>query len=92
MNEELSLDEILDLEVKITLALKTEKSDLIILRDVPLILKFRVISRAKIIYNANDDLRCEFEERVMWEYYDFLFRLNEFNRQYFASLKEKYIT
>lgn len=86
-----SLDGLLDLEVKITLALHTERYDLVIANTASLILKFRIISTGKLIYNSNDTLRCDFEERVMQEYYDFLPRLNEFNRQYFLALKENYL-
>jgi predicted nucleotidyltransferase len=83
------LDELLGLEVKVTQALSTERYDLVVCNSVSLILKFRIISTGKLIYNINDDLRCEFEEKTMQEYYDFLPRLNEFNREYFAALKEE---
>lgn len=82
-----SLDDALDLEVKIALSLKTEKFDLVLANNVSLILQFRVISTGKLIYVSDDNLRCDFEEMVMLEYYDFLPRLNEFNREYFAALK-----
>lgn len=84
------LEELLDLEVKLALALKTERFDLVICNNASLILRFRIISTGKLIYNINDALRCEFEERTMQEYYDFLPRLNEFNREYFAALKEEF--
>jgi len=89
-NKNFNLDDLLDLEVKITLALKTEKYDLVIANKASLILKFRIL-QGRIIYNDNDDLRCEFEERTMQEYYDFLPRLNEFNHEYFYALKESYL-
>lgn len=84
-----SLDDTLDLEVKITLSLKTEKFDLVLANTASLILQFRVISTGKLIYVDDDNLRSDFEERVMQEYYDFLPRLNEFNREYFAALKRR---
>jgi len=86
-----SLDDLLNLEVKITLALKTENYDLVVLNNAPLILKFRIISQGIIIYNADDKLRCDFEEKVMQEYYDFLPRLREFNAEYFSALRENYL-
>lgn len=85
------LDDTLNLEVNITLALKTERYDLVILNNASLILRFRVISTGKLIYVANDDFRSEFEEKVMQEYYDFMPRLNDFNREYFSALKENYL-
>lgn len=89
--EDFSLDDILDLEVKLVFALKTERYDLVIANRASLILKFRIVSAGKLIYVANDDLRCDFEEVVMQEYYDFLPRLNEFNREFFVTLKENYL-
>lgn len=84
-----SLDDTLDLEVKMTLSLKTEKFDLVVANTASLIMQFRIISAGKLICAADDNLRCDFEERVMQEYYDFLPRLNEFNREYFAALKAR---
>jgi len=90
-DKKFSLDDLLNLEVKITLALKTENYDLVVLNNAPLTLKFRIISQGIIIYNANDKLRCDFEEKVMQEYYDFLPRLKEFNSEYFSALRENYL-
>jgi len=89
--ERFNIDDLLGLEVRITLVLKTERFDLIVANCASLVLKFRVISTGKLLYNACDDLRADFEERVMQEYYDFLPRLNEFNRDYFSTLKENYL-
>lgn len=90
-NKKFILDDLLDLEVKIALALNTERFDLVILNNLSLILKFRIIFTGKLIYVSDDDLRSDFEEKVMQEYYDFQPRLNEFNREYFATLKENYL-
>ncbi|MCD6228585.1 MAG: nucleotidyltransferase domain-containing protein [Candidatus Omnitrophica bacterium] len=90
-DKKFSLDDLLNLEVKITLALKTENYDLVVLNDAPLTLRFRIISEGIIIYKADDKMRCDFEERVMQEYYDFLPRLKEFNAEYFSALRENYL-
>jgi len=86
-----TLDDQLDLEVEITLQLKTENFDLIILNRAPLILQFRIISTGRLIYIKDDDVRCDFEEKIMSSYYDFLPRLQEFNKEYFSALKERYL-
>ncbi len=86
-----TLSDEMELEIKIEEALPTERFDLIWLNKVPLLLQFRIISPAKLIYIGNDDLRCEMEERIMQEYYDFLPRLNEFNKEYFEALKKEYV-
>lgn len=87
---EFTLDDELDLEVKIESVLKTDRFDLIVVNRVPLTLQFRIISPAKLIYVRDDDKRCEMEERIMVKYYDFQPRLREFNKEYFAALREEY--
>lgn len=82
-----NFEETIDLEVKITKALTSEKFDLVILNKAPLILKFRIIS-GKPIYISDDDKRADMEAKIMQDYFDFLPRLLEFNREYFAALKE----
>jgi len=86
-----TISEEMELEIKIEDALPAERFDLVWLNKVPLPLQFRIISLAKLIYIGNDDIRCEMEERIMQEYYDFLPRLNEFNKEYFEALKREYV-
>jgi predicted nucleotidyltransferase len=89
--KDFSLDDQLDLEVDISLALETENYDLVVLNRAPLILQFRIISTGKLIYVYNDEIRCELEEKIMDNYYDFYIRLKQFNKEYFQALEEKYI-
>lgn len=51
-------------------ALKNERIDLVILNDAPLLLKFKAIQPARIIFSKNEKRRVEFEFRVMSLYYD----------------------
>lgn len=85
-----TLNDELDLEAKIEAVLRTDKFDLVVINNVPLTLQFRIISPAKLIYVRDDDKRCEREEQIMLRYYDFQPRLQEFNREYFAALREEY--
>ena len=85
-----TLNDELDLEAKVEAALRSDNFDLVVINDVPLILQFRIISPAKLIYVKDDDKRCETEEHIMVRYYDFQPRLREFNREYFAALREEY--
>lgn len=89
--KDFSLDDQLNLEIELTLALKTENYDLIIINHAPLILQFRIISQGKLIFVEDDEARCNLEERIMSLYYDFLYRLNEFNKEYFSALQERYL-
>ena len=85
-----TLNDELDLEAKVEAALRSDHFDLVVINYAPLVLQFRVISPAKLIYVKNDDKRCKTEEQIMVRYYDFQPRLREFNREYFAALREEY--
>ncbi len=90
-NEEFSLDNYLDLEIKITLAIKIENFDLVIINQAPLVLQFRIISEGRLIYIFDDNIRSDLEARIMLSYYDFQPRLKEFNKEYFEALEERYL-
>ncbi len=85
-----TLNEELDLEAGVEAALRSDHFDLVVINHVPLPLQFRVISPAKPIYVRDDDKRCETEAHIMVRYYDFEPRLREFNKTYFAALREEY--
>lgn len=91
VQSEFTLEDEIDLELKIESILRGKKCDLVVINKVPLNLQFRIISPAKTIYIGNDDLRCEIEERIMLNYYDFLPRLRQFNKDYFSALQEEYV-
>jgi uncharacterized protein len=84
-----TMDDEIELEIQIEAVLKTDNFDLVVINKVPLILQFRIISPAQHIYIANDDRRCNLEERIILEYYDFSPRLREFNREYLEALEEE---
>ena len=88
--QEFTLSDELELEFGIETALGTDRFDFVVVNKVPLTLQFRIISPAKLIYVQDDDKRCEMEEQIMTRYYDFQPRLQEFNREYFAALREEY--
>lgn len=85
-----TFNEELELEAKIEAVLRTDKFDLVVINNMPLTLQFRIISPAKLIYVGDDDKCCETEEQIMLRYYDFQPRLREFNKEYFAALREEY--
>jgi hypothetical protein len=70
--EQYALDKQLDLTLKLaqTLDVKLDSIDLIELNRAPAELAFEVISKGKLIYCRNDDLRVEFETRLLREYLD----------------------
>jgi len=74
LDEDLSGDERFKLQLKligdITTAFRTDKIDLIILNDSPLLLSFNAISDSGIIYSIDEHKRVEFETRIMSLYFD----------------------
>jgi len=89
---EFRLDDEIELEIEIEKRLKTDRFDLVVLNKVPLVMQFRIISPAKLIYIGDDTKRCDMEVNIAMKYYDFLPRLKKFNSEYFQALKEEYAT
>lgn len=59
--------------------------DLVVLNSLQnLLLKFTIISEGKLVYSRFEDLRVDFENRVMREYFDFKPFLDEYNKAYVA--------
>ncbi|UCD16043.1 MAG: nucleotidyltransferase domain-containing protein [Candidatus Omnitrophota bacterium] len=50
--------------------LKTDKIDLIILNDSPLLLSFNIVHDGIIIYSSDESKRIQFEVRIMSLYFD----------------------
>lgn len=50
--------------------LKTEKLDLIILNESPLLLCFRTVQEGLILYSSDETQRVRFETRIMSRYFD----------------------
>jgi len=49
--------------------------DLVVLNDAPLLLAYEVVSKGMLVYSRDDELRAEFESRVLREYLDVRLRL-----------------
>ena len=52
--------------------LDTEKVDVVMLDRAPLELAYCVIARGEAIYETDEELRVDFEARVMSKYFDYL--------------------
>lgn len=50
--------------------LKTDKVDLVVLNEAPLILCFRVVYEGIVVYSIDEKMRVEFETKVMSLYFD----------------------
>ncbi|MBI5376935.1 MAG: nucleotidyltransferase domain-containing protein [Candidatus Schekmanbacteria bacterium] len=79
------------LEAEISLLLKKEKIDLLILNAAPLYLTYNVISQGKIVYESDPVVTMDFVEMVITQYLDFAPTLKEYFKEYDASLKQEYL-
>jgi predicted nucleotidyltransferase len=60
------------LKNKLLNILDNKQVDLVILNDVPIELKYKVIATGKIIYQKNSTIRTEFEADTLSRYFDYL--------------------
>lgn len=88
-NTEISVDDLLNLEVKITKALNTEHYDLVIANKASIVMQFRIL-KGMAFFIANERVYTDFYAKVLENYLDFLPRLKEFNRDYFSALRQRY--
>lgn len=66
--------------------LKNDVIDIIFLNQAPLELKFHIIKRGRVLFDANPRTRLNFEEKTMLEYCDYRPMLNMFDKIILASL------
>jgi hypothetical protein len=59
--------------------------DVRVLNDLPVWLKFEIISTGKLLYVRNDDDRIDFETQVLVEYQDMKSMYDLFDREYLAQ-------
>jgi len=62
---------ILDLIFKFSFVFNSDKIDLLILNKAGLDIQYTVISEGKVLYQLNEDIRCNYETRVISLYLDF---------------------
>ncbi|MDI6734892.1 MAG: nucleotidyltransferase domain-containing protein [bacterium] len=77
VDETVKKDKYLTLELELGTELELEKvveekeADVRIINEAPLAFKFHVIKDGRLMYDTDDDARCEFEEYTMGMYCDF---------------------
>ncbi len=74
LDEQLTPDECFQARLKLAsdlaVAYKTDKIDLVVLNDSPLVLSFEVISTGEILYCADESKRVGYESKIMSLYFD----------------------
>ncbi len=71
---------ILDLIFEFSNIYHSDKIDLLILNKAGLDIQYNIISEGKILYQLNEDVRCNYETRTLKLYFDF----QKFEDEYYA--------
>jgi len=90
-SENISMAEEAALLNKLSIAMDTDRVDLVNLNKAPLTLQFTAIAEGKIIYEQDYIATCDFVEKVIKHYHDYAITLNKFYRDYDQSFKEAYL-
>ena len=88
--ESFSLQTELRIEAEISLLLKTDRVDVVILNRCPLPLAYKVIAEGKLLYEAEPIANMDFVEETLIRYFDFSPTLQEFYQEYDRSLREEF--
>lgn len=89
LQQELSLEERLELEVELCQALGRDDLDLLSLERASISLRFRVIS-GRLLYQRTPETVSDFIQRTLMEYYDFQPVLEAYRREFAQSLENDY--
>ena len=73
---------ILDLIFEFYHAFNSDKIDLLILNKAGLDIQYTVVFEGKILYQLNEDVRCNYETRVISLYFDF----QKFETEYYGQM------
>ena len=88
--ENFSLQDELRVEAELSLMLKTDKVDVVVLNRCPLPLAYKVISEGKLLYEAEPITNMDFVEGTLIRYFDFAPTLQDFYQEYDRSLREEF--
>ncbi len=80
----------LELEVALSLALGTDRLDVVNLNKAPIQLRYRAISEGRLIYEADYISTSDFIEKTLKYYLDYAYYLKSFFRERNKALKEAY--
>jgi predicted nucleotidyltransferase len=82
----------LALDAEISLALATDRVDVVNLAKVSLALQYRVIATGTLLYERNAIQLADFVQRTLVRYFDFLPVLQTYEREFMRSLEHDYGT
>ncbi len=88
--EGFSLQDEMRIEAQLSLMLRTDKVDVVLLNRCPLALAYKVIAEGKLLYEAEPIAAMDFVEGTLIRYFDFAPTLQDFYREYDRSLREEF--
>ena len=80
----------LDLDAEISLALATDKVDVVNLSKIPLALQYRVIATGKLLYEREPVHLADFVQQTLVRYFDFQPTLQTYEQEFLHSLEQDY--
>ena len=91
-SNELSFEKELYLSGEITSILGTEEVSVVLLNKAPLVISYGVLKESKVLFSANDNLRLDFEEKIIKQYLDFRYHLNIYDNEFISMIKSPEVT
>ena len=88
--EHFSLEDELRIEAELSLVLRTDKVDVVLLNRSALPLAFKVIAEGKLLYEVEPIATMDFVERTLVQYFDFVPTLQDYYQEYDRSLREEF--
>lgn len=89
-NVQIGLPEELELDAYLSLALKTDRLDLVNLNNAPIQLRYKAVTDGMLIYEADYIATSDFLEATYKKYLDYAYHLRKFEQERIKALKEVY--
>ena len=70
----------------------TYQVSVVLLNKAPLVISYGVLKESKVLFSANDNLRLDFEEKIIKQYLDFRYHLNIYDNEFISMIKSPEVT
>lgn len=89
-NMQIGLREELELDAYLSMALKTDRLDVVNLARAPIQLRYKAVAEGRLIYEADYITTSDFLEKTYRHYLDYAYHLRMFEQERIKALKEAY--
>ncbi len=87
LKDKVHLSAELDLLGDINSLLNTDEIGLVILNNAPLVISYGVLKESKVLCSTDDNARLVFEEYIMKRYFDFMYYLDKYDKEFISFMK-----